>query len=898
MVKIFHDVLNRLLLLALLVSACSPQPGVFDIAVAPAAETLPAESDLDALRPLAIVLLAGLPEDRLSFFEYQATACTLAEGLGGPPKCRLGEAEGQVVRVLPIGGPEGSFLRPDEIGQISNIRLEALAGVFRPTPGSTSEPYWPDGDLALVFDAQENGRVTPVVVRTRQGRIVRIDYPAAASAQAVLDATPVETILLSPAQAQAWSEPLRRMQVLSQSTLSEDRRWMAHTMAALPQQSGEPYYYRLSVEGQETPAFWTAVDEWVVFKPNYHVPFPLTWSRDGQALYWTYTPNPEGCRVYVNGSDLHRLDLRTGISTRLVSAEGTWLALSPDEGRAAVIDRDGLSLYSLADGARRQLALPEGHAGQIVWAPDGRSLTLTVAHHACDTDGPRSTSILLVDVVALTAHTLVERDARNLATQDWSLLGMISLAGDDGQIWQLDPQSGELWAGSGVQPRPATAAADPAREIRFFASVGPEDRPVMEAQASEFARLHPEYRVTFTAEPQIDYRHYDANLYLQALNDSCDCFSDGSLPTEFQRRDELLLDLAALAQTDDVRDDFWPGQLDYFVQGGRLYGLPLTVRPEGIGYNADLLQQLGLDAPAADWTFADFLALSEAVAANDQASPLFGFGASDYDLEYLMAGLAGSVLRLDGRSPAANFTAPQVKPAFERLLDLQRSNALFVLPAVVYADADTNRAAQVWQNGQVAMWVSQSGEPPVWDVLDEQPQFRTGFAPLPQLPEDAAWQTRRARWMMAGQNYYILRSSPNQEGCWAWYRFLSESSAQPGIGAYLGLPARRSAALSAVVDAALGEAHAGALRAAVDRFYAAAVNDLDPVERPLRVWLQSAARSVLDGSAVGAVLANVQFKADLYLACVDAARFDGPDTNAVYTQVTNCARQADPQTNW
>ncbi len=36
--------------------------------------------------------------------------------LGGPPPCRKGEAEGTVVEVLPSRGPEGSFMRKDEVG--------------------------------------------------------------------------------------------------------------------------------------------------------------------------------------------------------------------------------------------------------------------------------------------------------------------------------------------------------------------------------------------------------------------------------------------------------------------------------------------------------------------------------------------------------------------------------------------------------------------------------------------------------------------------------------------------------------------------------------------------------------------------------------------------------------
>ena len=42
-------------------------------------------------------------------------ACTTADGVGGPPKCASGEANGTEVQVLAAAACEGYYLRPDEV---------------------------------------------------------------------------------------------------------------------------------------------------------------------------------------------------------------------------------------------------------------------------------------------------------------------------------------------------------------------------------------------------------------------------------------------------------------------------------------------------------------------------------------------------------------------------------------------------------------------------------------------------------------------------------------------------------------------------------------------------------------------------------------------------------------
>lgn len=84
---------------------------------------------------------------------YQQVGCTTAQGLGGPPKCKPGDAQGTVYRVFPSGTCEGEWAT-DGAATITQLvptfdQLYAAAKVAAPNPDP--EPYWPKGESVVVF---------------------------------------------------------------------------------------------------------------------------------------------------------------------------------------------------------------------------------------------------------------------------------------------------------------------------------------------------------------------------------------------------------------------------------------------------------------------------------------------------------------------------------------------------------------------------------------------------------------------------------------------------------------------------------------------------------------------------------------------------------------------------
>ena len=97
--------------------------------------------------------------------------------LGGPPPCRAGEAEGTIVEVLPILGPEGSYLWKDEISSWTGPETVGLFAIFQVSDIVFSDENYPKGDYGIILVGDENA--SHIVLHVRNGRIIRIDYPAA-----------------------------------------------------------------------------------------------------------------------------------------------------------------------------------------------------------------------------------------------------------------------------------------------------------------------------------------------------------------------------------------------------------------------------------------------------------------------------------------------------------------------------------------------------------------------------------------------------------------------------------------------------------------------------------------------------------------------------------------------
>jgi hypothetical protein len=161
-----------------------------DIA-APSAVTLHPDTLRTGITGLDPVLEAIASRDPQAIAEHLAlleTACTTADGLGGPPKCADGMADGTIVSVFPILEAEGTFATVDNLLQVADsLQIAGLFGVYQVTGGaSPEEAYWPSGDYGVVLAG--SGVVPAYTLLVAQGNIVRLIYHLGSSPEEAFDA--------------------------------------------------------------------------------------------------------------------------------------------------------------------------------------------------------------------------------------------------------------------------------------------------------------------------------------------------------------------------------------------------------------------------------------------------------------------------------------------------------------------------------------------------------------------------------------------------------------------------------------------------------------------------------------------------------------------------------------
>jgi hypothetical protein len=168
-------------LLILGIHACSPATPIQE-ELTPAFETTSSEpysplTTQTGVQPIDRVLTAVANNDMQSLralIEFTNAECTQQDGLGGPPKCRTGEAEGTPVEVLAFLGSEGSFLRKDEIDNWTGVQAAGIYAIYEVNAAViTAEQYYPIGKYVILFVSEENQLAT--ALRIGESGIVRVD---------------------------------------------------------------------------------------------------------------------------------------------------------------------------------------------------------------------------------------------------------------------------------------------------------------------------------------------------------------------------------------------------------------------------------------------------------------------------------------------------------------------------------------------------------------------------------------------------------------------------------------------------------------------------------------------------------------------------------------------------
>lgn len=192
----------------LIFSACVPDAGT-DV-LEPATETGTKQAIQDELQPIMEAMYSSTTDGMLALMQFIEVPCANVDGLGGPPPCPEGVTEGTALEVFPTLSSEGSLVSREEMtNMLASLLVKNLYAVYSVEPNPNAEPYYQPGEYAMLFDRDMNDMPLPVVLQVRDGRIVRIDYHIGISPEEMLKEIPVEQVLVTPQEANAWTESVQ-----------------------------------------------------------------------------------------------------------------------------------------------------------------------------------------------------------------------------------------------------------------------------------------------------------------------------------------------------------------------------------------------------------------------------------------------------------------------------------------------------------------------------------------------------------------------------------------------------------------------------------------------------------------------------------------------------------------
>ena len=349
-----------------------------------------------------------------------------------------------------------------------------------------------------------------------------------------------------------------------------------------------------------------------------------------------------------------------------------------------------------------------------------------------------------------------------------------------------------------------------------------------------------------------------------------------------------LLDADTTIKTSEVPQAL----LDIYRNNGRLIGFPHNYNTRGLVYQPALLSAVGLSAPTAEWTPADFLKAAKALTAKG----VFGYSSmGNYtgDLSFWVNRFGGSLVQGTGKNVRANYNDPNTIKGIEWWLKLASEHHVMPKPVFDYRrDVTSKTPDPSWElqsQGKIAMWFDTSlgSYDPATATTDpaSKPAFLAAMAPPPVgtiglLSSD-----------MTMVGYHIAATAANPQACMRLIDYLSQQS---NVNAYGNIPARKAQAHDALFEEQ-------------NRYILPLRDALEPLmQKPLKVtsdsnsqymveqyWLIEALDTVLNKKAdLAGALTKAQTATDTYLDCVAKITPNTPlgkgDTNAT------CAKKADP----
>jgi len=130
---------------------------------------------IDEIDKVIDTILSADVEARIALVHFTTSACTTADGLGGPPKCEVSEPDGTLIEAFPVLSSEGSHVRPAQIEEVMDFAVGGLLAVYQVPDDAFQSDSWPAGEYGLVFSSDDGSYPHMLILLVENGQIVRLD---------------------------------------------------------------------------------------------------------------------------------------------------------------------------------------------------------------------------------------------------------------------------------------------------------------------------------------------------------------------------------------------------------------------------------------------------------------------------------------------------------------------------------------------------------------------------------------------------------------------------------------------------------------------------------------------------------------------------------------------------
>jgi hypothetical protein len=192
-------------LLALLALACKGEGGPASTPTAAPATPTPTATETPVVGAPAEVqaivdaALSGDPEELRALVGYTKVGCiTTPQGIGQPPLCREGEAEGTPVDVLWVAACEGGHVRADEIDDtLSMLSGLGFYAVYR-WPEAFDQPPVAAEYAAIFSRTSPQGEALAVQLLIEDRRLVAVKFGCGETPEQLVEFEQLEDVVLPP----------------------------------------------------------------------------------------------------------------------------------------------------------------------------------------------------------------------------------------------------------------------------------------------------------------------------------------------------------------------------------------------------------------------------------------------------------------------------------------------------------------------------------------------------------------------------------------------------------------------------------------------------------------------------------------------------------------------------